>query len=113
MFWFPQVLSILLAAVGMALSLAHALELPGKPRLPEDTYRAVQTICYPGFTIGGAVGELGAILASLVLLLMTPAGTSFWLALATLLGLLLMRGLYWLLTHPVNRVWLEGQQVTS
>ena len=28
-----QVLSILLASVGMALSLAHALELPGKRRL--------------------------------------------------------------------------------
>jgi hypothetical protein len=30
MFQFLQVLSILLAATGMALSLAHALELPGK-----------------------------------------------------------------------------------
>ncbi|HET7883004.1 MAG TPA: hypothetical protein VFL55_19120 [Acetobacteraceae bacterium] len=49
----------------MALSLAHALEVPGKLRLPRETYIAVQQISYPGFTIGGAFGESGAILATL------------------------------------------------
>jgi hypothetical protein len=32
-----QILSIVLAAIGMALSLAHALEYPGKRRLDRDT----------------------------------------------------------------------------
>jgi hypothetical protein len=43
----------MLAAVTMALSLAHALELPGKLRLGKEQYLAVQPIYYPGFTIGG------------------------------------------------------------
>jgi hypothetical protein len=34
----------------MAMGLAQALELPGKPRLPKETYLAVQPIYYPGFT---------------------------------------------------------------
>lgn len=66
MFRFWQGLTIL--SIGMALSLAHVLEFPGKRRLGREAYFAVQTIDYPGFTIGGAFGEFGAILATLVLL---------------------------------------------
>jgi anthrone oxygenase-like protein len=107
-----QVLSILLVSVGMALSLAHALELPGKRRLQRETYFAVQTIYYPGFTIGGMFGEFGAILATVVLLLLTPAGTvRFWLVLAGLVCLGIMHALYWMFTHPVNKVWLENQDL--
>jgi hypothetical protein len=36
----------MLAAVTMALSLAHALELPGKLRLGKEQYLAVQPIYY-------------------------------------------------------------------
>jgi hypothetical protein len=107
-----QVLSIVLVAVGVALTLAHALELPGKLRLTRDTYVAVQAIYYPGFTIGALFGEVGAMLATLVLLVLTPlASTAFWLTLAALVSLLIMHGLYWVLTHPVNRFWLEDQQL--
>ena len=49
-----QVINVFLVAVAMALSLAHALEFPGKMRLPKEAYLATQTIYYPGFTIGGA-----------------------------------------------------------
>ncbi|MGQ0445171.1 MAG: hypothetical protein ACT4O2_08630 [Beijerinckiaceae bacterium] len=59
----------------MALSLAHALEYPGKFRLPRETYLAVQTIYYPGFTIGGAAEPL-AIAALAGLLAMTAVGTT-------------------------------------
>ncbi len=72
MFRFWQGLTILLVSVGMALSLAHVLEFPGKRRLGREAYFAVQTIYYPGFTIGGAFGEFGAILATLILLAVTP-----------------------------------------
>ena len=44
-----QVLTVMLAAVTMALSLAHALEFPGKLRLKKEQYLAVQPIYYPGF----------------------------------------------------------------
>jgi hypothetical protein len=60
-----QVAAVILVAVAMALSLAHALELPGKMRLGKDTYLAVQQIYYPGFTIDGGAEPL-AILALVV-----------------------------------------------
>lgn len=70
-----QVITVMLAAVTMALSLAHALELPRKLRLKKEQYLAVQPIYYPGFTIGG-IAEPAVILATLALLILTPAGTA-------------------------------------
>jgi hypothetical protein len=108
-----QVVSILLVGVGMGLSLAHALEYPGKLRLPKESYAAVQTIYYPGFTIGGLFGEIGAAVATGALLFMTPFGsTAFWLTAAAVAGLVAVHAIYWLVTHPVNRFWLreEGLQ---
>jgi len=55
-----QVITLMLVAVSMAMSLAHALELPGKLRLSETEYRIVQPIYYPGFTFGGLFGESAA-----------------------------------------------------
>lgn len=107
-----QVLSVLLVAIAMALSLAHALELPGKLRLRREAYFAVQPIYYPGFTLAGAVGEVGGIIATLVLLALTPSGSaSFWLALAALGALLAMHAVYWVVTQPVNQFWLRGERV--
>jgi hypothetical protein len=107
-----QVVSIVLVAVGVALTLAHALEFPGKLRLPRETYLAVQAIYYPGFTIGGVFGEIGAMLATLALLIVTPFGTpEFWLTLTALVLLLVMHGVYWIVTHPVNKIWLKDQDL--
>jgi len=105
-------IAIVLSAVGMGLSLAHVLELPGKRRLGRDAYFAVQTIYYPGFTIGGAFGEPLAIVACLVTALFTtPLSPLFWLILAALVCLLFEHALYWVLTHPVNKVWLQEQNL--
>ena len=41
-----KVATVFLVSVDMATSLAHALEFPGKLRLDERTYLAVQTIYY-------------------------------------------------------------------
>lgn len=107
-----QVLSILLVAIGVSMSLAHALEFPGKRRLDRDTYFKVQPIYYPGFTIGSLFGEPGAMLAMLVLLLLTPAGgIAFWLTAAALVSHLLAHLTYWAVTHPVNKVWVKGQDL--
>jgi hypothetical protein len=109
---FLQVLTTILVAIAMALSLAHALEFPGKARLSKDTYRAVQPIYYPGFTIGGAVGDMGGTLATVILVLITPLGTvAFWLTLTALLGLLGMQAVYWIVTHPVNKFWLRDESL--
>jgi hypothetical protein len=53
MFELLQIITVIIVAIAMALSLAHALELPGKLRLDRDTYLVVQSIYYPGVTIGG------------------------------------------------------------
>jgi hypothetical protein len=107
-----QILTILLVSIGMALSLAHALELPGKLRLSKEEYLTVQPIYYPGFTVGGIFGEGGAIVATLALLILTPFDTSaFWLTLIALLALLVMHAIYWMLTHPVNDFWLKDERL--
>ncbi len=96
----------------MALSLAHVLEFPGKRRLGRDTYFEVQTIYYPGFTIGGAFGEFGAIIATLGLLAATPFGTrAFWSTLVAAVSLLTMHATYWVWTHPVNKIWMRDREV--
>jgi hypothetical protein len=61
MFLILQVVTVFLVAIALSLSLAHALELPGKMRLDRDTYLAVQGIYYPGFTYGGLGEGLGMV----------------------------------------------------
>jgi hypothetical protein len=111
MFLAFQVVTVFLVAVAMSLALAHALELPGKMRLDEDTYIAVQRIYYPGFTYGGFAEGLG-LLATLVLLLVTPANNpAFWWTLAALVALMAMQAAYWVITHPVNKFWLKDTRL--
>lgn len=108
------VIAVLLVAVTMGLALAHALEFPGKLRLDEPTYRAVQAIYYPGFTIGGLVGEFGALLVLPVLLYLTPVGSERFWWVAAAFGLLAAAHLtYWFVTHPVNNVWLKDLSVSG
>jgi Domain of unknown function (DUF1772) len=107
------VISLLLAAIVMALSLAHALEYPGKRWLDRETYLAMQAVYYPGFTIGGAAEPL-SIIAVLALLVMTPAGTlPFWLTLIALLALVAVQAVFWLVTQPVNKHWLKGTNLSG
>ncbi|NZA27112.1 DUF1772 domain-containing protein [Luteimonas sp. SJ-92] len=106
-----QISALLLVALAMAFSLAHAAELPGKLRLDRETYLAVQPIYHPGFTIGGASEPL-AILALAGLLLVTGAtGPGFGMVAASLVLMLAMQGVYWLAVHPVNRFWLAAEKL--
>lgn len=113
MFGLLQVFTVMLVALVAALAVAHAFELPGKMRLDEATYRSVQRIYYPGFTVGG-FAEFPAIIATAILLLLMPAGSAnFWLVLTSLLGLIAVHAIYWFVIHPVNRYWMEGQPVSA
>jgi hypothetical protein len=106
-----EILAVVTVAVAMALSLAHALELPGKLRLSREQYLATQPIYYPGFTIGGMAEPVG-MLVILGLMLVTPTGgTGFWLLAAALAALIASHAAYWLLTHPVNNFWLRDTRL--
>lgn len=108
-----HIFALLLVAIAMALSLAHALELPGKLRLPKETYLAVQTIYYPGFTWGG-FAEVGGLVALAVLLFLLPfAGLKFWWTAAALALLAGSHLTYWLVTHPVNGFWLRDVELSG
>jgi hypothetical protein len=109
MFRTLQIVTTLLVAIAMALALAHVFELPGKMRLDKDIYKSVQSIYYPGFTIGGAIGEFGGTIALIWLLWLTPKGTAdFRLTIVALLGLIAMQAIYWLITQPINRFWVKN-----
>ena len=107
---FLQIATILLVAIAMALSLAHALEFPGKLRLSKENYLAVQPIYYPGFTIAGVAEPLG-IVALIALSLTTTDRVTFWLMLMALAALIASHAVYWLMTHPVNNFWLTKSQL--
>ena len=109
-----QIVTLMLVALAMATAVAHALELPGKMRLPRDTYLAVQRIYYPGFLIGGGLGEFAGMLGTVALLFMTPSGSiAFWLTLAACILMLLMHLVFWIFTQPVNRFWLRDQRMAT
>lgn len=111
LFQMLHVIAITLVALAMAPAVAHALELPGKVRLPKEAYVTVQQIYYPGFTIAG-FGEVVAVIAVALLLWSTPRGTvAFWLALGALLGVLAMQAVYWIAIHPINKFWLQGKSL--
>lgn len=108
-----RLITLVLIAVTAALSLAHALELPGKMRLNREQYLAVQPIYYPGFTYAGICEPLGVI-ALTALLILTQAGTpAFWLIAGALAAAALESALYWILTAPVNKVWVQGQRLSG
>ena len=100
-----EVVAVFAAAIVFALSLAHALEYPGKMRLTKEPYLAVQTIYYPGFTIGGAAEPLSSILV-LALLIVSPGAPARTALLGVALGgLIAVQAVFWLMTQPVNRIW--------
>jgi hypothetical protein len=113
MFSALQIFTVMMVALSASLSLAHALELPGKMRLDEPTYRAVQHIYYPGFTIGG-FGDVLGLVATAALVLLTPMGSAaFWLTVTAFVGMLATNIVYWVAVHPVNKHWMKGQPVSA
>ena len=111
---FMTILCLMLVATKFGTSLAHVAELPGKLRLDEATYKAVQPIYYLGFTMVGLVGECGGMIAPALLLFLTPYGTNrFWWTAAALALLLAGHATYWLMTHPVNNFWVKGVAMSA
>jgi hypothetical protein len=112
MYQIVQIFAITLVAIAMAPALAHAFEFPGKMRLSKEFYVATQAIYYPGFTIAG-VSEPAGTIAVIALLLLTPRETAaFWLTVSALVGLVGMQIVFWTLTQPTNKYWLQSAKTT-
>lgn len=108
-----QIVTAAFVGIAVITAVAHALELPGKLRLPRDTYFAVQQIYYPGFTVAG-FAEPAAVVAALILVFVTPyASRAFWLAVVTLVAMAAMQVVFWLVTQPANRHWLHDRELGS
>lgn len=106
-----QVVTVMLVALAMVPAVSHALELPGKLRLSQEVYLTVQRIYYPGFTIAG-LAEAFSMIAALGLAFITPReSAAFGLSLGALALLLAMHTVYWVITAPVNKIWLKGEQL--
>lgn len=103
-----QIVTLVLLALALTASLAHALEMPGKMRLPEQDYFAIQPIYYPGFTLIGPSEPLGVIALVAVAILWTGSATGFWLTILAAICLAAAHAIYWLVTHPVNKIWLAN-----
>jgi hypothetical protein len=101
-----EAVAILIVAIVMALSLAHALELPGKLRLSKEDYLVVQPIYYPGFTFTGFAEPLSVVVL-IVLLFWIPGSTAFWLVFSALIVLAAVNAIYWVVVHTVNNFWLK------
>lgn len=112
MFTAVQIISILLVALTMSAAVAHAFEFPGKKRLSKEAYFIVQSIYYPGFTVLGGIAEVGGLIFVLVLLFLCPwRSTIFWLTLIAFIGMCAVQAVFWIVTQPVNRYWLQGQKL--
>src|SRR5438067_1841223 len=112
MFQTVEIVSILLVALAMAPALAHLLEFPGKIRLTKDAYLTVQPIYYPGFTVAGGIGEVGGLIAVLVIVFLSRESTpAFWLRMVALAAMLGMQIVFWLFTQPVNKYWLQSTSI--
>ena len=103
-----EIVTTLLVSVAMALALAHALESPGKRRLDLNTYRAIQQIYYPGFTYAG-VSEPLAIVG--LFALSVAERTQMLPVVIAFLCMVAMHVVYWVFTHPINRLWLESVEL--
>ena len=106
------IISLLLVAVSVTTSLAHLLEWPGKRRLDHESYRTVQTIYYPGFTIAGVLDILAILSVSVGAATANGGRGSGWAATSAAL-LAASQAIYWVWVHPINRVWLEDEPLGS
>lgn len=99
--------TLLLAALGLTLGAAHVLELPPKMQYDAEMYAAVTSTLYPLFGSVGAVIQMGAVLAAVVLTFLVRGRPAFLLTLLGALGLVLSLVLWGVLVAPVNAEWLR------
>jgi hypothetical protein len=94
-----RIAALLLLLPALIATGGHVLEIPGKWRLPAETWLAVQQNLYLGHAVAGALGYLGGGLACAWLALGLRGDRGAWAA-AALVGLAL--AVWALVVAPVN-----------
>src|SRR4029450_11839682 len=95
-------LSLVFAALALALAMAHVLELPNKMPLSPDAYPTVQQI-YRGWALLGFV-VAGALLSTLALTLtVRKEHKAFLFAFIALLCIAGTQVVFWTYTYPANQ----------
>ena len=103
--WF---MTLFLAALGLVMGGAHALELPIRMHYAPEFYREVTRTQYRYFGLVGGPIQVLALLASVALCRFVRGGSAFRPTLlgTVLLGLSLC--LWFLLVEPVNAAWSDA-----
>jgi len=102
-----EIIALVIAALVVTTTLAHALEMPGKLRLHKEAYLGMQMIYYPGFTFAGAAEPL----AIVVTLVLAFVGGGDALVIIATVALALVVAVYWIVVHPMNRFWLRETEL--
>jgi hypothetical protein len=110
MYGLLRALTLVLVLLAVVPAMAHVLELPGKLRLSKEEYAVVQRIYYPGFTLAGIGEPLAIVSIALMLVFAPPQTETIWLLLAGA-SMALMHAVYWFVTHPVNKFWLQEAEL--
>ena len=93
--------SLLFAALALAPTMAHLLELPNKINLPREEYLVVQQIYRGWALLGFVVG--GALLSTLALtFLVRRSPRSFAFSLTAFLCIVGTQIVFWSITYPAN-----------
>jgi hypothetical protein len=97
--------TLLLAALGLVLGGAHALELPPKMSWDAELYTRVTSTLYPLFGSIGAAIQMGALVSATALTVAVRGRPAFRRTLLGTLALLLSLLLWAALVAPVNAEW--------
>ena len=100
-------ITLMLAALGMAMGVAHVLELAPKMRYDAQTYTKVNSTLYLFYGIIGGFIQVFSILAAAILSFVVRGRPEFRLTLFGTLCLVLSLGLWFVLVQPVNTEWAQ------
>lgn len=105
---FAHYAAIMLAALGMIPGGAHVLEMPPRLLYDAELYMAVTSTMYSLFGSVGAVVQLFAVTAAVLLTILVRRTPAFHASLIGLLCLLLSIGVWFFVVGPVNAEWMEA-----
>jgi hypothetical protein len=100
-------ITLLLAALGMVMGGAHALELPPKMQYDPVMYADVTKTLYRFFGLIGGPLQVASVLSAVFLVYLVHGRASLHLTLFGTLCLFLSLALWFALVAPVNAEWLQ------